>query len=100
MAFVRGGKGDGAEANRLLEKNVTVGLIARFFKSDLFGVGFNTGEPTGPVTTNQQVSELFYRVQFSQNLALTPSIQYLKNPANNPNEDSIWVAGIRARLTL
>lgn len=100
MVFLRGGKGSGAEANRLLEKNATVGVIARFHKSDLLGLAYNVGEPTGPVTTNQQVSELFYRLQFSQGIALTPSVQLLINPANNPNEDQIWVAGIRARITL
>lgn len=100
MTFLRGGKGSGAEENRLLEKNVTIGLIARFYKSDLLGVGYNIGEPTGTVTTNQQVTELFYRLQFSQGIALTPSIQLLLDPANNPGEDKIWVAGIRARITL
>lgn len=100
MVFLRGGKGDGADENRLLEKNATVGFIARFNKSDLLGFGYNVGEPTGPVTTNQQVSELFYRLQFSQGIAITPSVQLLIDPANNPNEDQIWVAGIRARITL
>ena len=100
MAFLRGGKGDGAEANRLLEENITVGLIARFHKSDLLGLGYNVGEPTGPVTTNQQVAELFYRLQFSQGIAITPSVQLLVDPANNPNEDQVWVTGIRARITL
>lgn len=100
MAFLRGGKGDGAEGNRLLEKNATIGFIARLYKSDLLGLGYNVGEPTGPVTTNQQVTELFYRFQFSQGIALTPSIQLLIDPANNPGEDKIWVAGIRARITL
>lgn len=100
MVFLRGGKGSGAEANRLLEKNATVGIIARFHKSDLLGLAYNVGKPTGQVTTNQQVSELFYRLQFSQGIALTPSVQLLIDPANNPNEDQIWVAGIRARITL
>ena len=100
MIFLRGGKGDGAEANRLLEKNMTAGFIMRFYKSDLLGFGYNIGEPTGLVTTNQQVSELFYRWQLSQGIAITPSVQLLIDPANNPFEDRIWVAGIRARLTL
>lgn len=100
MIFARGGKGNGAEANRLLEKNATIGLIARLFKSDLLGFGYNVGEPIGPVTKNQQVSELFYRLQFSQGIAITPSVQLLINPANNPNENQIWVTGIRARITL
>jgi porin len=100
MVFVRGGNGSGADANRLLDKNATIGLIERFFKSDLLGFAYNVGEPTGTATKNQQVSELFYRFQFSQGIALTPSVQLLIDPANNPNEDRIWVVGIRARITL
>ena len=45
-------------------------------------------------------SEFFYRVQFAQNLAITPSLQLLKDPALNPVHDTVWVWGIRFRLTL
>ncbi len=34
------------------------------------------------------------------NLALTPSVQLLIDPALNPGEDQIWVLGLRARLAL
>jgi len=32
-------------------------------------------------------------------LAITPDIQLIKNPASNPADDLIWVAGLRARLS-
>ncbi len=32
--------------------------------------------------------------------AVTPDLQYLINPANNPDEKSIWVFGVRARVSL
>ena len=32
--------------------------------------------------------------------ALTPNIQYLVDPAQNPTEDSRWIFGLRARLAL
>jgi porin len=44
--------------------------------------------------------ELFYRLQFSQNLAVTPSLQYISDPALNPAEDSLTIFGLRLRLTL
>ena len=44
--------------------------------------------------------EGFYRLQFSQNLAITPSLQLLIDPAGNPADDEIWVFGVRMRLTL
>ena len=36
----------------------------------------------------------------SQHFAITPDLQYIKDPALNPDDDSIWIAGVRARLTL
>lgn len=41
----------------------------------------------------------FYQVQFAQNLELTPSLQYFRDPASNPEEDRTWVLGMRLRLT-
>jgi len=29
---------------------------------------------------------------------LTPDIQIVKNPANNPNEDQVMILGLRTRL--
>ena len=44
--------------------------------------------------------EAFYRLQLSDELAITPDVQLLWNPALNPEEDLIWVFGLRARLAL
>jgi carbohydrate-selective porin OprB len=32
--------------------------------------------------------------------SLTPDLQYIRNPAKNADESSVWVAGLRAILTL
>ena len=32
------------------------------------------------------------------NLQITPDIQYIKNPALNPEDDSTWIYGLRARM--
>jgi porin len=37
-------------------------------------------------------------VQLFDRLAITPDVQVIKNPAANPDEDLIWIAGLRARL--
>ena len=44
--------------------------------------------------------ELFWRWQLGEQLAVTPDLQLLINPANNPDEDRIWLFGLRARLAL
>jgi porin len=43
---------------------------------------------------------VFYRWNVSREIALTPDLQYVKNPALNPDQDSIWVFGLRARFAL
>ena len=43
--------------------------------------------------------ETFYRFHLTPNLAITPDLQYIKDPSLNPTVDSLWVAGLRARIT-
>jgi porin len=43
---------------------------------------------------------VYYRLQITDQFALTPDIQYLVDPAQNPTEDSLWIFGLRARLAL
>jgi porin len=37
-------------------------------------------------------------VQLAQNLAITPDVQLIIDPALNPDEDVLWIFGLRARL--
>ena len=68
--------------------------------SDVFGVALNWGRSPDRSLDEQWTAEVFYRLQLSQNMQLTPSIQYLKDPALNPEESRIWIAGLRLRLNL
>jgi porin len=52
----------------------------------------------GSATEDQYTVEAYYRVQLYDRLAITPDLQLIKNPAANPDEDLIWIAGLRARL--
>ena len=47
---------------------------------------------------DQTTVELYYRIQMWEELAITPDIQYIRNPALNPDASSTWVFGLRARL--
>jgi len=48
--------------------------------------------------TKMFAKSIFYRIQLWKEFAVTPNIQYIKNPALNPDDDSLWVFGLRARL--
>ncbi len=103
MPFLRGGYAQ--DGGSLLEKSLSLGFLYQNEPGrDLLGVGFNWGEPNettfAPGLDDQYTVEAFYRFQLTQQLAITPSVEYLQNPALNPQDDSLWVLGLRARLAL
>jgi porin len=101
MPFFRAGYAK--DGGSLLQKSVSVGFgYQRIPGQSLLGLGFNWGEPNEstfePGLDDQYTLELFYRWQIAREIALTPDVQYLKNPALNPDQDAIWIFGLRARL--
>jgi porin len=103
MPFLRGGYAN--DGGSLLQKSVSTGVLYQHDPgSHLLGIGLNWGEPNettfAPGLDDQVTVEMFYRFQLTQQLAITPSVEYLRNPALNPLQDSIWVAGVRLRLAI
>ena len=108
LLFVRGGYAK--DGGSLLERSVSIGggytpagLVA-LGANDQLGFGVNWGRPNTAVfgdDLNDQYSiEGYYRWQMTKELAITPDVQLLINPALNPDEDTIWVFGLRARVGL
>ena len=103
MPFLRGGYAH--DGGALWEKSVSTGL-GYYVKgrSDLLGLGLNWNRPSntavGPDLDDQYTMEAFYRIQLTRRLAVTPDVQLIVDPALNPDEDKIWVLGLRARLAL
>jgi porin len=102
LPFVRGGYTE--ESGSLLEKSVSAGIgYQPVPMRGVIGFGFNWGKPNQTSfagADDQYTTELFWRYQLTKELAITPSIQLLIDPALNPTEDQIWVFGLRARLAL
>ncbi len=101
--FLRGGIAD--DGGSLLEKSVSLGFLYQpASKGDQLGVALNWGEPNessfGPRLDDQLTVEAFYRLQITPELALTPKFEFIKDPALNSENDSLWVIGIRTRLAL
>ena len=71
-------------------------------KSDVLGVGFNWSRPAedvyGTGMDDQYTAEIYYRLQVMKVLSVTPDVQLIIDPALNPEEDTILVFGLRARL--
>jgi len=101
MPFLRGGYAE--DGGTLLEKTLSAGLAYHFGNDvSLLGLGFSWGEPNettfGSDLDDQYAIELFSRLQLMRNFQLTPDIQYIRNPARNPEANHSWVVGLRARL--
>ncbi|MEE8360725.1 MAG: carbohydrate porin [Gemmatimonadales bacterium] len=94
------------DGGSLLQKSVSAGLGYQAVPGRiLFGSGANWGEPNvttwgSPDLPDQYNFELFRRWYVGRQLAVTPDIQYLIDPANNLGEKSIWLFGLRARFVL
>jgi len=102
LPFVRGGYTE--DSGSLLEKSVTVGVgYQPIPMRGVIGFGFNWGKPNETSfgdLEDQYTTELFWRYQLTKELAVTPSIQYIKDPAQNPDEDNLWAFGLRVRVAL
>jgi len=103
MLFTKIGFSDVDTANdpQIYEESYTVGGMYYFAeRSDLLGLAVNHGELAAPSLNSQTTTELFYRVQVAQNLAVTPSVQILQDPALNASESTVTLYGVRMRFTL
>jgi len=103
MPFIRGGYAK--DGGTLLQKSINAGLgYYRKEGGSLLGAAIGWGEINETTWAegleNQLTMEIFYRMQVSSRLAITPDLQYLVNPALNPDANSIFLWGVRARLAL
>jgi porin len=103
LPFVRGGYAK--DGGSLLQKSLSVGCGYQPVPAgSLLGVGLNWGEPNedtfGSGLRDQYTAEVFYRWQVTPRFAVTPDLQLLENPALDPDEDRIWVVGLRLRMAL
>jgi porin len=92
------------DAGSLLQNSLSLGLGYQPVPgSHLAAIAFNWGEvneSTFGFSDNQFSWELFYRMQLSSKIAITPDIQFLINPALNPEQTSLFVYSLRARIVL
>lgn len=108
LFFVRGGYAkDGAS---LLDRSVSIGGgyapagITTPGAGHQLGFGANWGQPNealfGSDIDDQYAMEAYFRLQVTKEFSITPDVQLLINPALNPDEDTIWVFGLRARISI
>lgn len=94
--FLRAGYADGG--GTFLDRAISVGTgyDARGGQ-DVAGIGFNWGRAPDN-SRDQYTVEAFYRYGPNDFLQITPEIQYVANPANDPATGDILVLGLRLRV--
>ena len=103
LMFVRMGHSDGG-AGVAAENAVSLGFEYNPWPDRSWTVGAGWADPSkethGEQLDDEYVVETSYKLQLTKNFALTPDIQLLLNPAKTPDEDRVWVVGLRAVLTM
>jgi porin len=101
--FVRFGHSDGG-AGVAAEDAFSAGIEITQSFDQIWTIGAGWANPSeqtfGPGLDNETVLETSYKFQLSQNFSLTPDLQVVFNPANDPSEDSVWVFGLRIIFTM
>lgn len=99
LPFVRGGYTK--DSASLLESSLSLGVgYQPVPMRGVIGAGFNWGKPNLPAARDQYTTELFWRYQLTKELAITPSLQYIINPALPLAEDNLLAFGLRVRVVL
>jgi porin len=98
LPFVRGGYTK--DSGSLLETSLSAGIgYQPVPMRGVIGAGLNWGKPNG-FGRDQYTGELFWRYQLTKELAITPSLQYIQNPALDPSQDNLVAFGVRVRVAL
>ena len=101
--FVRFGHSDGG-GGVAAEAAISAGVEITQDFDQIWTVGAGWAKPSretfGAGLDNETVLETSYKFQLSKNFSLTPDVQVIFNPANDPSESSVWVVGLRLILTM
>jgi porin len=93
------------DGGALLEGSVAGGLGYYFPSStDQLSLGIEWGRPSastfGENLRDQVTMELYYRIRLLKVLSLTPDMQFILNPALNPDKGFIAVFDLRCRISI
>ncbi|WP_269522789.1 carbohydrate porin [Coraliomargarita parva] len=75
---------------------VGLGLIAALISDDYSKASENSG---GPKSSEEYTAELTYKAAVTPWLTLQPSFQVVMNPAGNTDRSTVWIAGLRAKIS-
>ena len=95
-AFLRFGTGDGRRT--AVQQSLATGVVFTQFlgyNNDWFGLGFMWQDPSDGMRRDDYGMEMFWRLQLTENIQLTPDVQLYFDPSTNPNRDIEAAFGLR-----
>lgn len=103
IPFIRAGYSDGG-AGALARASIAGGVSRRLNHQDWFTVGLAWNKPStqthGRSLRDEKVLEASYLWQLTANTSLLGDAQLIADPALNPKERLVWLAGVRMRVAL
>ncbi len=102
--FVRYGYADvGARGPTPVKHSANVGLVIdKIFgqANDRIGIGYTWSDPADRSLNNQGVIDAYYRVQLTPEIQIGPTLEIIFDPVRNPDDDTVFVWGLRTRIDL
>ena len=68
--------------------------------NDRVGIGYTWVEPADRSLNNQDTVDAYYRVQLTPEIQVGPSFELIFDPVRHPGEDTVFLWGLRARVSL
>ncbi|WP_428674022.1 carbohydrate porin [Roseibium sp.] len=101
VPFARYGYSSGGATSLKHLVSIGAGYEGLFgYDDDVLAVGLNWGEPSNSALDPQYGFEAFYRMQLTPQIAVTPDVQVIVDPATDPSSDVLGVFSIRGRIAL
>ncbi|MEH6651843.1 MAG: carbohydrate porin [Motiliproteus sp.] len=97
LPFVRAGVADNGSLLGI-DKSLSTGFAYYGLGNAANNLGVAINWADANADDDQLTLEAFYFIKVLPYLELTPDLQIIKNPVSNPAEDTIVIAGIRARI--
>jgi porin len=96
IAFLRAGYSKGGAAQ--MRRFVGGGMSYKPFGRDTLGIATSWGSPPDKSLRNQVTSEIFYRIQVTQSMTITPNYQLTFKPSLTLETKWLHVPGLRIRF--
>jgi porin len=97
--FFRFGHSDGG-AGVAAKEAASLGFEYTTLPTQAWSLGLGWANPTASDKRDEYVVETSYKFQLLKGFSLLPNVQLLLDPANNPEQDQVWVFGLRGILAI